>query len=279
MGTVNVKDYEIYYEVHGEGIPILFLEGLGYSIWMWDNQIPEMSMWAKCILVDNRGVGKSSKLTSPYTVTQFALDAISVMDHLGIEKFYVLGVSMGGFIAQEVATVAKHRVKGVILISTSCGGTESLPMPPETWNEMSKVVSGESEAERLRRTMKIAFTENFLTNRKGEFEKITERRLGYLQDQNQLVCQALATRDFDASNSDIELTVPSLIMCGTEDRVLPWTNSIMLFKKIKVSSLLVFKGQNHLLFIEEASRFNDEVSQFIKGVETGIPKKDVRQVV
>lgn len=278
MSIIRVKDHEIYYEEWGKGIPILFLEGLGYSVWMWRKQLQDISSWAHCILVDNRGVGKSSPLTSPYSVREFAEDAMEVMDHLGIDRFFVLGVSMGGFIAQEIAIMAENRVKGTILISTSCGGGNSLPMPKSTWDEMEKTIPGESVREKLIRTMKIAMTDKFPRERRLEFESIIEERLDYLQDQTQMVYQALATKDYDACDANKKINTPSLIVCGTEDRVLPWTNSLIIFKSLRNSSLLVFKNQNHLLFIEEAPRVNDEIRNFVRLVEEDSYIPYVREV-
>ncbi len=278
MSVMKVKDYEIYYETHGTGIPLLFLEGLGYSVWMWDEQIPDISKWARCVLVDNRGVGKSTALKAPYSVKEFAEDSLKVMEALGISRFFVLGVSMGGFIAQELAHMAKDRVEGLILISTSCGGPLSLPMSKDTWDEMNKVVPGETAEEKIARTMRLALTDNFPRDRKVEFDAVVKKRGSSLPGQDQVVYQALATRDFDACDRNRELTMPSLLMCGTDDRVLPWTNSLILFKVLSNSSLLIFRDQNHLLFIEEADRVNGEVSSFIKEVESGTYRTSIREV-
>ncbi|MEM3861996.1 MAG: alpha/beta hydrolase, partial [Thermoplasmatales archaeon] len=90
MPYLTVNGYQIYYRVKGDGVPMLLLEGLGYASWMWKYQVPEFIRWSKVIMPDNRGVGNSTKLTGPYTIEEFANDAISVVNSLSVEKFYVL---------------------------------------------------------------------------------------------------------------------------------------------------------------------------------------------
>ncbi len=278
MPKINKDDYEIYFEEHGSGIPILFLEGLGYSLWMWKYQLPDIKKWARAILVDNRGVGKSTPLSAPYSVKSFAEDALKVMESLKIERFYVLGVSMGGFIAQELARISPEKVKGLILVSTSCGGSKSYPMSKDVFDEMTKTLNNETPEEKLRRTMKLAFTNSFPDLKKDIFNEIIKERLLALQDQKQLLFQSLSVLNFDSCSSNSELNTPSIIIAGTEDKVLPWINSIILFKSLKNSSLVLFNGQNHLLFIEKYKEFNDLIKNFVLSVEEGSFKEYIMEV-
>jgi len=266
MPKLILKDYELYYEVNGKGIPILFLEGLGYSMWMWKYQ-NFCSNEYQCIYLDNRGVGKSSPLKQPYSTELFAMDAISILDHLGIESAYILGVSMGGFIAQEIARIAPKRIKGLILVSTSCGGKKSIPMSQKVYNEMTKTLNGESLYDKLKRTMSLAFTEEFLKSKNKEFEDIIVERMKTPTDEKQLIYQSLSVLNFDAYSENSKFYRPALIIAGLSDRVLPWTNSILLFKSLPFSSLLLFENQNHLLFIEKHEIFNNKVLKFIEDVE------------
>jgi len=278
MPKINKNDYELYFEEHGSGVPILFLEGLGYSLWMWKYQLPEVKKWAKAILVDNRGVGKSSPLSNSYSVTSFAEDALRIMNNINIERFYVLGVSMGGFIAQELARISPERVRGLILVSTSCGGAKSYPMAKEVFDEMTKTLDNESQEEKLKRTMKLAFTSSYPDLNKENFEEIIKERILTLQDQKQLLFQSLSVLNFDSYSSNSELNMPSIIIAGTEDRVLPWLNSLFLYKSLKNSSLVLFKGQNHLLFMEKYKDFNNLIKNFVFSVEESSFKEYIMEV-
>jgi len=263
----KVNDYKIFYEIQGKGTPLLLLEGLGYSTWMWKYQLPDLSKHFTLVMPDNRGVGKSDKLTGPYSIEMFAKDSISVMDNLGFEKFYVMGISMGGFIAQSMAALEPGRIKGLVLVSTSCGGKKSVPMSKEVFDQMRLTLNGESNRDKIKRTMSLAFTETFITSKPDEFSSIIEDRLNSLQTDDQLIYQSLSSINFDSCVSNGNIKVPVLIIAGMEDKVLPWLNSLLIYKSIPRSSLILFKNQNHLLFIEEFIRFNKFVIDFIHAVE------------
>lgn len=279
MAFVKSGDHEIYFEESGKGIPVVLLEGLGYSTWMWSHQLPALSKELRCITPDNRGVGRSAPLDSPYTMKGFGEDVLAVLDSLDISSAYLLGVSMGGFIAQEVARIAPGKIEGLILVSTSCGGKKSMPMTKESYGEMVRTVEGESQRGRLARTMSIAFTKDFVNGRKEEFEKMVESRIDWVQNGTQFMNQVLATTTFDSCSSNASFHKPAMIVAGTDDRVLPWTNSLLLHKSFPNSSLVLFKNQNHLLFIEEDIRFNELVTNFIRSVEDRTFEQVVTEVI
>jgi len=109
---------KIYYQIRGEGEPLVLLMGFGADGDVWELHVAEYQKHFKCILIDNRGVGKSDQPTGPYSTTMMAADTIAVMDHAGIEKAHVAGISMGGAIAQKVAMDYPERVRKLVLIST-----------------------------------------------------------------------------------------------------------------------------------------------------------------
>lgn len=269
MPVARRNGAEIYYEVRGEGPPLLLLEGLGYGLWMWRGQSPALEKKFRLVLVDNRGVGRSSPLPGPYTILEFARDALAVLDAEKFERVAVLGVSMGGLIAQSLAELAPGRIDAAILVSTLAGGPDARPMPAETLAELMRVVPGETPADRIRRTMRLALTPTFLQEHAPELEAIIADRLAALQPPEQWTYQAMAGRAFDARASDARLSIPVLILTGTEDRVVPWANSLVLYRLLPRASLTIFHGQNHLLPIERATEFNDAVARFLRSVADG----------
>jgi len=254
---------EIYYEVRGRGPPLLLVEGLGYGLWMWRGQSPALEDRFRLFLVDNRGVGRSTPLSGPYSMTEFARDALAVLDAEGVDRAAVLGPSMGGFIAQSMAALDPGRLSAMVLACTSAGGPTSQPIPPATWAEMTRTVPNESPADRLRRTMSLALTSSFPRDRPTEFEGIIADRLASPTDPTQWTFQALSPLTFDARESDAHLAVRTLITTGTEDRVVPWTNSLALYKTIPRASLALFRGQNHLHLLERAESFNRLLEEFL----------------
>jgi 3-oxoadipate enol-lactonase len=267
---------EIHYEVVGDGPALVLLEGLGYGSWMWARQMGALSRSHRLVLVDNRGIAPSTPLRGPYSIEEFARDALATLDAEGIDRASFLGVSMGGFIVQSIATIAPHRVERLVLVSTSPGGPEALPMPPATWAELTRLVPGETGLDRLRRTMALALTPEFVSERPEEFEELLRMRLEAPLDLTQMLYQAQSTVTFDATSADRNVERASLVLTGTADRVLPWTNSLLLFRILRSPKLILFHRQNHLIFLERAEEFNRAVETFLSGPVD--PHPSVREV-
>jgi pimeloyl-ACP methyl ester carboxylesterase len=109
---------KIYYQVRGEGEPLILLMGFGADGNVWEKHVTYYEKHFKCILIDNRGVGKSDQPTGPYTISMMAKDTLAVMNHAEIDQAQVVGISMGGAIAQELCLQYSERVKTLTLVST-----------------------------------------------------------------------------------------------------------------------------------------------------------------
>ena len=122
MAYCSCGEVSLYYESLGEGPPLLLIAGLGGGSWSWYGQVPYFENHYRTIIFDNRGAGRSSMPQGPYQMQQLAADARCLMDHLALEKAFVLGLSMGGMIAQELALMIPHRIQALFLGCTHAGG-------------------------------------------------------------------------------------------------------------------------------------------------------------
>ena len=119
MPKVKVNDIQIYYEVHGEGFPLVMIYGSTGRLDGWDPRLVEgLSKHFKLVLFDNRGAGRTETSNREYTVRLFADDTAGLMDALGISKAHILGISMGGAIAQELVLNYPEKVSKLVLCST-----------------------------------------------------------------------------------------------------------------------------------------------------------------
>src|SRR5262249_32190040 len=118
MAIAKVGSMDLYYEEYGSGEPLLCIMGFATDSTGWVLQTPEFSKHYREIIFDNRGVGRSSKPAGPYSIAQMAEDAVGLMDTLDIRRAHVLGLSMGGMIAQEIALRHPERVHGLVLACT-----------------------------------------------------------------------------------------------------------------------------------------------------------------
>src|SRR6266852_2712676 len=139
-------DVRLAYEVRGEGEAVLFVHGLGYDRLGWGPLPGLLARDYRVITFDNRGVGESDVPDGPYSVAQMTADAVAVLDAAGRERAHVVGVSLGGFIAQEIALTYPERVQKLVLASTSPGGLRAQSMPQAGLNAFRRFPLLEREA-------------------------------------------------------------------------------------------------------------------------------------
>ena len=122
MPKAKIGKIQIYYEEYGKGPPLVMILGLGQTIATWGFQVSELSNHFRIIAFDNRDSGKSACCTGAYTTQDMARDVLGLLDHMGIDRTHLLGTSMGGMIAQQIALLAPQRILSLILASTTTDG-------------------------------------------------------------------------------------------------------------------------------------------------------------
>jgi len=244
---------KIAWERHGAGPPLLLIQGLGYARWGWEPVVEPLARSFDVILFDNRGIGESDAPAGPYTAAQMAGDAIQVLDEAGVERAHVLGTSLGGMIAQELALTYPERVDRLVLVCTTPGGPESFPMPEPTVELMQ-----------ARATLR-EFTENALAPdpRPELVDRILVHRERTAQGFEQWVAQAAAGATFNAHQRLGSLGMPTLVQTGDGDLVVDPRNSDLLVAAIPDARVSVFAGSGHVFMWQEPERFVAELEAFL----------------
>jgi 3-oxoadipate enol-lactonase len=243
----------IAWERRGSGEPLLLVHGLGYARWGWEPVLEPLERSFDVILFDNRGIGESDAPPGPYTVAELAADAAQVLDEAGGERANVLGTSLGGMVAQELALTAPERVDRLVLACTTPGGPEAFPMPERTVQLMTGGAT-------LRQ-----FVENALAPGPDPelVDRILRHREATAQPLDAWSAQAAAGATFDALGRIARVEAPTLILHGTEDAVVDSRNSSLLASRIPDSRVELFPGGGHLFFWEQPDRFVDVVTGFL----------------
>jgi pimeloyl-ACP methyl ester carboxylesterase len=154
MSKVRVNDINMYYDVQGEGFPLVMVMGFLGNANCWDpRMLAPLSDKFKVLVLDNRGAGRTDISDREYSIKLFAEDTVGLMDALNIPRAHVLGISMGGMIAQEVALNYPKRVEKLVLASTFCGGAHSVLFNPDDLEQIGSLL--EKLADRPR-VMKLA---------------------------------------------------------------------------------------------------------------------------
>jgi len=262
-------DVEIYYEVLGtKEPPILLIEGIGYSSWMWHRQKQDLAPRRQIILFDNRGVGKSSSPPGGYSMHDFVEDIERVVEEARVGRFYLLGVSMGGMIAQEYFFSHGQKVCGLILSNTNYGKGSTLP-GQDVLQILAQSSSGQFNFDGLVARMKPAVSAGFFMDHREEFDDIVRMRLAVGDDAKGYMGQLQGVAGFDSHDRLARINVPTLVVTSGEDIVVPPPNATELHRCIPKSRLLVFKGAGHLLCVERSGDFDREVLSFVDEVESG----------
>jgi pimeloyl-ACP methyl ester carboxylesterase len=249
---------KIKWEVHGDGEPLLLIQGLGYARWSWDPVVPGLAERYRVLSFDNRGIGESDKPDGPYTARQMAGDALQVLDEAGIDRAHVLGASLGGMIAQEVAFAAPRRVRKLVLCCTTPGGAETVPMPDVTVQLFAEAATLAPEVS-LRRFIENALG---LNPPAGLVDELYRRRIEDPPDQAGWLAQAAAGMTF--AGVDGEIAAPTLIVTGTADNVVDHRNADVLARRIAGARVERLSGAGHLFFWEQPDEFVRIVKEFLK---------------
>ncbi|KLU63169.1 putative non-heme bromoperoxidase BpoC [Peptococcaceae bacterium CEB3] len=274
MPRCRANGIELYYEIHGSGEPALLIEGLGYASWQWFRQVDALARSHRTIIFDNRGVGESDKPDEPYSIDLMADDAAALLSRLGFAKAHILGTSMGGFIAQKLALRHPERVCSLVLACTSFGGPHSLPITPAALESMQKIAAL-TPAQVIRQGFRAAFSPGFMAREPSLVEQLVDRRLNKPTPRFAWERQFAAGAVFDVEKDLGQIRVPTLVLTGSEDIVIPPQNSVLLAERISGARLFTFPGAGHLFFIEQAEEFNRQVLSFWR--ESGCGSELVRR--
>jgi len=211
------------------------------------------------VLFDNRGIGDSDAPFGPYSVRTMAEDAVAVLDAAGLDRAHVLGTSLGGMVALELAASWPERVDRLVLACTTPGGREAAPMPEQTIRLMRAAATMPLETA-LRRFVENAFGPD---PDPDLVERIVAHRLATAQSPAAWTAQAAAGATFDAWERVGEIRAQTLVLTGDEDAVVDPRNSELLAKRIPDARLELFPGAGHLFFWEQPDRFVKLVTEFL----------------
>jgi pimeloyl-ACP methyl ester carboxylesterase len=256
----------VHVESCGEGSTVVLIHGLGYATWAAAPLRGGLARRHRFVTFDNRGSGRSDKPVGPYSIRLLAEDAASVIAHIGAPVDLV-GYSMGGYIALTLALRQPHLVRSLVLVATSAGGPASHGVPEETQRVWASAAAVGDPAEFARRTMPLSFRPGWTDTHSGRFEEILRARLAHptpvasWQAQYD-ACAAYLATGVQASG----VAVPTLVMHGTADRVVPYTNARPLAAAIPQAQLVALPGAGHLCWFEETDRVNALIGDFYASV-------------
>lgn len=258
----------IGYEVRDDAGPsapwALLIHGLGYPRQGWGPVVEPLARRLRLLLPDNRGIGDSDVPPGPYTAAEMAADAVAVLEDAGVGSAHVVGTSLGGMIAQELAIECPDRVDRLVLACTTMGGSEAAPMPEVTQRLLAQA-RDMAPADALRALVANALSPGARERDPSLVEEIVRLRTERPQDPAGWEGQAAAGTTYDGGGRHERITAPALLIHGTEDAVVAPANSALLAEGLADARVEWFDGAGHLLFWEAPERFAEVVADFLVG--------------
>ncbi len=250
MPKAEVGELQLDYERSGEGPPLLAIMGMSGTYLHWGEPFLERLRESfEVIVYDHRGVGSSSRLEGPITISRLAADAAGLVRALELDSVHVLGISMGGMVAQELVLAEPGLVRTLALGCTYCGGPDSSYGPAAAQRLGEAMASGDRA-----RALRAAYEVNLSPAAAAEpelwerYKAITAERAVAVQV---IMAQAAACAQHDTHDRLPGITAPTLVIHGSADELIPVANGRLIASLIPGAQLEVFDGVGHLFFWEE----------------------------
>ena len=267
MPTIQANGIEIAYEIQGKGQPLLLISGVGYGAWFWHKIVPGLAAHYQVITFDNRGAGGSSHSAGPYTVSMMAADTAGLLDALKIKKAHVMGHSLGGFIAQELIVSRPDLVSKLVLASTNYGGMKVIPITPEA---MEVLTNRDGDImELVKRGIAIACAPGFMEKQPALAQELINYRFTNPVPPPQYQAQVMAGAGMAALTDEqvdhrmTAIQVPTLILFGEFDRVVPPGNADFMAAKIAGAQIEILSGTGHIFAIEDPAATIEVIHKFL----------------
>lgn len=257
MARTDAVNISPYYATHGRGAPLLMLMGLGGSSDSWGNAFTHpLARTFRLLLPDHRGTGRTPRGDAPYTIAQLARDALAVLDAERLPRAHVLGVSMGGMVAQELAIRYPDRVAGLVLGCTTAGGRRFVPPDPAVFRELQERGILGAPA--------LVVTPEFAARHPERLARLGMQTLLRPTSPETWRLQLQAIAAFDVSDRLHQIAAQTLVITGDRDLIMPVQNSYALARGIRGATGVVVKGTGHCFFWEAPERAAKAIREFLE---------------
>ena len=258
-----LNDIELYYEVHGDGPPLLLVAGLASDVSSWQTVLPALSEHFRVIVVDNRGIGRSVPEDAPVSVDLMADDCAALIDHLGYGPVHVLGHSMGGFTALSLAARYPDRVKKLVLAAT---GEKSSSRNTLLFSDLADLYEREEDPAGFFRTVFYWIFSPAFFEDEGTVKGAVEFALSYPFPQAPVSFrnQVNAIAAFDGRNLAVSVSAPALVLSAAEDLLFASSAGRELAEKLPRGKYLSVEGAAHSIHAEKPKEFAEAVVSFLK---------------
>ncbi|NOJ32429.1 MAG: alpha/beta hydrolase [Candidatus Nitrosocosmicus sp.] len=268
INKIKVGDIDIAYKIFGKGGPLVMINGYGSIMDMWNAKfLQNLATNHTVIIFDNRGIGNTTSGLKEFTIKQFAEDTSGLIDALKLDKADVLGFSMGGMIAQELALTHPNKVGKLVIYASMCGGIQSVPLSPDVQQPLSLISNSSVPAiEKLSMLIPIMFPQDWAKQNSNQLDNFIQnlKNMSYLISDKTLNLQSNAIGTWNGVCDQInKITLPTLSIVGTDDVLTVPANSVLITEKIHGSSLVQIKGGGHGMMHQYPDKMSSIILEFL----------------
>jgi 3-oxoadipate enol-lactonase len=258
MSFVENQGAKIYWDVQGQGEPVLLIMGLGWPATMWYRTRPALNARYRTIAFDNRGAGRSDVPAGPYPIATMAADAAAVLDAAGVASVHVLGASMGGMIAQEFTLQYPDRVRSLVLACTACGGPYATQADPEVLPVLFRREGTPEE----RAEVVVPFVYAASTPRERIAEDLAVLSKNYATPEGYMG-QLQGILAWESYSRLPQIQTPTLVVHGLDDRLVPAANSDLIAGRIAGARLVKLPNASHIFMTDQPEAAQQSFLQFL----------------
>lgn len=262
-GTADIQGVRLHYACSGKGEPVLLISGLGASAEVWARQVPAFEQHHMVVRFDNRGAGRSDTPEGPYSIQAMASEAVQLLDALDIPAAHVVGSSMGGMIALEVAIQYPDKALTLTLMGAQCGGSHAFGAAAESAADMEELATRDmAPLERARGWVPYTLSQAFRESSPDMVDEYVRVSALFPSSTEGLQAQWAALMGYDSWERLGFITAPTLILQGTADMVVPPENADVLGVRIPESRVELVPDAGHSLAFEAADSVNPLMLEF-----------------
>nr|UXE46208.1 3-oxoadipate enol-lactonase 2 [uncultured bacterium] len=267
MERAQINGVELAYELLGSGTPIVMIHGAQGDQSMFSAMAKDFAGQYQVLTFDQRGSGLSEKPDMPYSMAMFADDTAALMDHVSISSAHIIGVSMGGMIAQEFVLRHPKKVRSLVLGCTTPGGSHAIRASGSALSSAYSTQPMTAE-ERGKALAEAAFTKGYLAQHPEIIATMIESRRNRPIDSIGFAHRMKAAGEHNTYDRLPEIHCPTLVITGKDDALISWENSRVLAERIKGADQVILEPAGHCFWLEQPEKSRTAIASFIRKHES-----------
>jgi 3-oxoadipate enol-lactonase len=263
MSHLTVAGRRLFHQRRGTGEPLLLIQGMSGTHLSWGEPFAaDLERDFDVVAYDHRGIGRSDRVDNPFSIADLAEDAAGLLDALGWDTAHVLGISMGGMVAQELALRHPERIRTLTLGCTYCGGEGSALTSNEVFAKLAEAMMSGDADRAIATSFEVNVSPGYGADQSA-YATFYEMATALPTPVPVIMLQAQAVQSHDTLERLGNIAAPTLVIHGTEDEMLPYPNAVLIASRIPGAQLETLDGVGHMFWWEQPQRSAEAIRALV----------------